>query len=426
MNPIVKAWQEKVLRKGVKAPAGHSAASRTLTPEQKRQRDYFLQMIWENDQRIWYLTRHKELATPPDKEAIAILLNLRLQFRAPDFTPTLEQEREYYQATNIVARLIGERRPETIHVVAEVQRGNRSSPLKYYFWSLVVYLIFALVGQGYQAAISRQISVMQTQMKLYLEEGTKLTQFGQDLSRSLSSMCEHTYRYRTAAEQLSWYIFWVKVTDKSESDITRDSSADFENARNASIFPNMTGESQPNRPGICQVLVKAVDSNTPISPPYVERLTQDEQIKAIEIYWTKTSEIRTQIKAVHLVQPWSRKILDSAETIENLLNFLILPTVFAALGALTNATRVADEKFKAMTLSKVDRLGLISRILLGVVSGATVGIVFNAQQELSDRSGLTELGLAFAFGYSVDIFFNLLDGIKNSVGATGDRRPPSS
>ena len=56
-----------------------------------------------------------------------------------------------------------------------------------------------------------------------------------------------------------------------------------------------------------------------------------------------------------------------------------------------------------------------------MVGGATIGIVFSANT-LDRTSGLTVLGLAFAVGYAVDLFFNLLDGIK--IGLGGSKAPP--
>jgi len=70
-----------------------------------------------------------------------------------------------------------------------------------------------------------------------------------------------------------------------------------------------------------------------------------------------------------------------------------------------------------MTLTRVDGIKIGARVMLGVVGGATIGIVFSADS-LEGAGGLTVLGLAFAVGYAVDLFFNLLDGIKIGLGGS--------
>lgn len=94
-----------------------------------------------------------------------------------------------------------------------------------------------------------------------------------------------------------------------------------------------------------------------------------------------------------------------------------MPMLYALLGALTAAVRTANEKFKSMTLTEIDSVSLGARRLLGLVGGATIGIVFGTES-LERTTGLTVVGLAFAVGYAVDLFFNLLDAIKIGLGGT--------
>ena len=84
---------------------------------------------------------------------------------------------------------------------------------------------------------------------------------------------------------------------------------------------------------------------------------------------------------------------------------------------MTSFIRSMNADFRAMTLTRVKGIGLGSRVLLGMVGGATIGIVFSADT-LQGATGLTVLGLSFAVGYAVDIFFNLLDGIKIGLGGS--------
>ena len=117
-----------------------------------------------------------------------------------------------------------------------------------------------------------------------------------------------------------------------------------------------------------------------------------------------------------------REIRLEAELYDSILSLVIMPMLYALLGALTAAVRTANSDFISMTLTRVDGISLGARVLLGVVGGATIGIVFSADA-LEGAAGLTVLGLAFAVGYAVDLFFNLLDGVKIGLGGSARTRP---
>ena len=114
-----------------------------------------------------------------------------------------------------------------------------------------------------------------------------------------------------------------------------------------------------------------------------------------------------------------------AGAVDSLLKLFLLPILYALLGALTSAVRTANHEFKSMTLTRVDGISLGAHVLLGVVGGATIGIVFRADT-LEGTAGLTVLGLAFAVGYAVDLFFNLLDGVKIGLGGSAKPTPKSN
>lgn len=358
------------------------------------------QVIDENDQRLWYINRDKSTEMSLDDADLRLLLDVRAKANDPDYYPPLDEETAYFKATAEAARLIGNRRPETIEIYAKVERRECKTPLRYLYYFLGLSLLIALASQGYQAAVSRQLDSMRVEREKYIESGQALTKDGIDMYLTMSDMCQQTLRYLTAAEQLDRYLPLADTPAKGPPDRISSTAA---------------------RPGMCGVLSEAVKNNRKLAPPRVTEQPNAEYDNLLRNYQQDKAIVLQKAGDYRIMEKWTRQLLDSAETTVNLFNLLVLPTVFAALGALTSATRAADARFKAMTLSRIDQVGLISRVLLGIVAGATVGIVFNANATGTISSGLTELGLAFAFGYAVDIFFNLLDSIKSGLG-TGDEK----
>ncbi len=401
MNRIIKAWQAKILGK---ANAGRNVTARSGKGVRGR-RETLDQMIEENNQRLWYITRDRNIDANFADEHLQTLLDIRAKAEDPNYLPTLEEETAYFKATTAAARLIGDRRPETIEIYAQVERKNRITPLKYVYWLLGLSLLIALLSHGYQAAVSRQLEIMKAERDKYIEAGQTLTKEGTDMYLTMSAMCQQTLRYLTAAEQLDRYLFWVNTPPPDDT-------------------TNRASSSAP-RPGMCGVLSDAVKKDRVLTPPRLTENQSNNYNALLATYQKDKKEVLASVSEYQMMEKWTRYLLDSAETTVNLFNLLVLPTMFAALGALTSATRSADARFKAMILSRIDQVGLISRVLLGIVAGATVGIVFNANATETISSGLTELGLAFAFGYAVDIFFNLLDSIKSGLGTNGNKQATS-
>lgn len=404
MNSVIKAWQEKVLKRGAKArPDGWPSQTGAIPNGRRQTLD---QMIQENNYRLWYIKRDSTLEGTLTDDELETILRIRANAEDPAYLPSVAEEKAYFEASAAAARLIGGRRPETIEVYARVERKKRWTPLFSAYIFLGISLAAALLSHGYQSAVNRQMEIMRAEREKYIEHGQTLTKDGTDMYETMSAMCQQTLRYLTAAEQLDRYLPWVE-TPAPDDEILRPSST-------------------AARPGICGVLSDAVRSNMVLAPP---RITDDPNDKIEErraAYKKDKEAVLACFGEYQMMEKWTRTLLDSAETMVNLFNLLLLPALFAALGALTSSIRVADARFKAMTLSRIDQVALISRVLLGTVAGATVGIVFNASATDSLSSGLTELGLAFAFGYAVDIFFNLLDSIKSGLSANADRRPGSS
>ncbi len=345
------------------------------------------QIIGDNDVRLWYITKYGQGKF--SEEHLTTLVTLRKRFRDdPGCSLTEDEEVEYRKATMAATEFLGNRRPEAIRLFARVQSEQASSPLRIWLWYIGVVLLLALFSNGYQTLIGSQIERMKDARTSYHDEATQLSLPSGSLANKLSRMCELTLVYRAAASHLAALL--------NPLDSLR-------NARNMGL------EAVDSSPGVCQVIrtgtIHPVDAQDEES--HIEFLTAN---KLIIDNASKAEFATLEQRAVRL----------QAELVENLFSLFLMPMLYALLGALTSAVRAANEAFKSMTLTRVDGISLGARVLLGVVGGATIGIVFS-EETLNGAGGLTVLGLAFAVGYAVDLFFNLLDAVKVGLGGPGNK-----
>lgn len=369
-----------------------------IDEERRRQRLDFLQSVADNDARLWFITRYSIGNTEFPEDQLDILYKYKERAQKLEYLPTSAEESEYQGATMAAARYIGARRPETIREFAEVQRGTAKTPNKVWLWLLGIFLLFALLIHGYNISLTRQIVVMRADVTAYVKESQKLLTVSEDVGMVLATMCQQTLSYRTAATQLSHLIFWESDEVTPESNGATSASQD------------------PIRPGICGVLSKAIgESALPGFP--ADGGPQKNDNKAWTEYRENTAAFRHDAVNARLTTDQSRNLISVADTVAEFLNLLIVPCLFALLGSLTSVLRTANARMKDMTLTRVDNAGLIVKVLLGLVAGGSVSIVFSSSGDLAESAGLTQIGLAFAVGYAVDIFFNLLDGVRTGLGS---------
>ena len=115
--------------------------------------------------------------------------------------------------------------------------------------------------------------------------------------------------------------------------------------------------------------------------------------------------------------------------INTLYSFIILPAAYGALGALMYyMRRILDPLLPNPTLVKT-----LHRIALGALAGVLLawlwGGIFDSNEEFKSI-GLGLLALAFLFGFSIEVFFDLLDRLvlsaKRNVGKIGEPQQVTS
>lgn len=340
-------------------------------------------IVQDNDVRLWYITKYGEGKF--GIEELKKLVEVRRKFRDnPEYMLTDAEEVAYRQATMAATQFLGSRHPEAIRLYALVQGRRASNPLQKWLWGIGIALLLALFSNGFQTLLGNQIRKMADAQTRYVAQTAQLALPTVELTDSLSRMCDLTLAYRAAASALEILLAWLPSADDAESRARENTAA--------------TGEYKA--PGVCSII-----GSTTMSLP-------DEK--------NKRQKIVIDARRHQIGSPDRQAVRLQAEMVDSVLTLFLLPMLYALLGALTSGIRTANNAFKSMTLTRVDGISLGARVLLGVVGGATIGIVFSADQ-LGGVGGLTVLGLAFAAGYAVDLFFNLLDGLKVGLGGTPPR-----
>ncbi|MFO1039549.1 MAG: hypothetical protein U1E45_22110 [Geminicoccaceae bacterium] len=103
-------------------------------------------------------------------------------------------------------------------------------------------------------------------------------------------------------------------------------------------------------------------------------------------------------------------VLNGSKEIRAFLSQFVLPFAFGLLGAIASVVRSLSISVDSVTYVSSNRVLYLLRIPLGALAGATVGLLFE-ERSLATIAGLTTLGIAFAVGYAVEVFFAALDGL---------------
>lgn len=101
-------------------------------------------------------------------------------------------------------------------------------------------------------------------------------------------------------------------------------------------------------------------------------------------------------------------------TIKALSSYSV-PMICGVLGVLSYILRRISVTLEDNTFTQESRIRLRLRIPLGCLAGAMAGFLFTPTANPSIASALPPIGLSFAFGYSVEIFFSVLDNILSTM-----------
>jgi hypothetical protein len=100
----------------------------------------------------------------------------------------------------------------------------------------------------------------------------------------------------------------------------------------------------------------------------------------------------------------------------------ILPVLYGALGAMGSMLRQFNKRLAERLLRPRDRRAAHIRMMLGVMTGACIGLFINSSAGPAQVSGiggaavtLSASAIAFLAGYGVEVVFRILDAMINHI-----------
>jgi hypothetical protein len=205
---------------------------------------------------------------------------------------------------------------------------------------------------------------------------------------------------------LSAYVAWGKLLLDTRDAVLRDLGAN-EAVLGAQLVHANLGLSPPND------LVTAVCES-------------DHRPFVIEQACNQNREVRQRLHdVVAHIQSWDvfpdepeqGSVQHVAITVGVLGNYL-LPVLYGALGAMGSMLRQFNRRLAERLLTPRDRRAAHIRVILGIVTGACIGLFFNSSAGPAQATGiggaavtLSASALAFLAGYGVEAVFRLMDAI---------------
>lgn len=100
-----------------------------------------------------------------------------------------------------------------------------------------------------------------------------------------------------------------------------------------------------------------------------------------------------------------------AEYTVKVVSLYVVPMICGVLGVCSYVLRELSSEIKARTFTKASRIRFRLRIPLGFLVGAVTGFLFFNNEPYRFTTVLPPIGIAFVFGYSVEMFFSILDNM---------------
>jgi hypothetical protein len=144
-------------------------------------------------------------------------------------------------------------------------------------------------------------------------------------------------------------------------------------------------------------------------------LTFDKNRKAaeelqIQLPIVPIREVIRDILTYQTVRDFATQIQDRTASLYGAVSSIVLPPLYAVLGALAYLLRSISEqvRLRTFTPSPTDT----ARFMIAAIGGGVVGLFSNFT--LGQGSVLSPLAIAFLVGYATDVFFSFLDGVQQT------------
>lgn len=122
--------------------------------------------------------------------------------------------------------------------------------------------------------------------------------------------------------------------------------------------------------------------------------------------------------------PFDNEVRASQAQINSVIGSYVLPLVASILGVCIYVLRESSAKFATLSFAAREVPSYLPRFILGVVGGLLIGWFVDASSG-GAFAAISPAAVAFVVGYSVELFFNILDALLKTLG-TEKERPTGS
>lgn len=216
---------------------------------------------------------------------------------------------------------------------------------------------------------------------------------------------------------LSAYVAWGKLLLDTRDAVLADFGA------NVAVFSSQapqTATNSPQRGILINEACKAQDRSFQVDQACQRQDELNDRKQSIVAHvksWDWMTSGQTEAGAVQHV----------AVTVGVIGNY-ILPVLYGALGAMGSMLRQFNRRLAERLLTPRDRRAAHIRVMLGVMTGACIGLFFNSSAGLAQATGiggaavtLSASAIAFLAGYGVEAVFRTLDALISQIFRLGER-----
>jgi hypothetical protein len=116
-------------------------------------------------------------------------------------------------------------------------------------------------------------------------------------------------------------------------------------------------------------------------------------------------------------------LLGTAKAILKAMSGYLMPLLYGLLGAAAYVMRSLSREVADVTFTNVSNVRFMLRLVLGMLSGISVGLILTPETLPTTLSAITPLALAFLAGYSVELLFSAMDRLISAFSSEGTRSP---
>jgi len=114
-------------------------------------------------------------------------------------------------------------------------------------------------------------------------------------------------------------------------------------------------------------------------------------------------------------------LLGSVKATLKAMSGYLMPLLYGLLGAAAYVMRSLSKEISEVTFSNVSNVRFMLRLVLGMLSGISVGLILTPDTLPTTLSAVTPLALAFLAGYSVELLFLAMDRLISAFSSEGTR-----